>query len=86
MSAEALYADASIGQVVRINNDYTIVGVVDSGPEGGQGDTLRPICRTPRIQRLTGTKTISQVFGYARENVDMKALADETKSWLRTLV
>ena len=32
--------------------------------------------------RLTGTKTISQVFGYARENVDMKALADETKSWL----
>ena len=32
--------------------------------------------------RLTGTKTISQVFGYARENADMKALADETKSWL----
>ncbi len=42
LSAEALAVDASIGQVVRINNDsYTIVGVVDSGPNGGgQGDTL----------------------------------------------
>ena len=87
MSAEKLFgsADASIGQVVRINNDsYTIVGVVDSGPNGGgQGDTLLAyIPYSTYSARLTGTKTISQVFGYARENVDMKALADETKSWL----
>ena len=78
-------ADASIGQVVRINNDsYTIAGVVDSGPNGGgQGDTLLAYMPYSTYSaRLTGTKTISQIFGYARENVDMKALADETKSWL----
>ena len=87
LSAEKLFgsADASIGQVVRINNDsYTIAGVVDSGPNGGgQGDTLLAYMPYSTYSaRLTGTKTISQVFGYARENVDMKALADETKSWL----
>ena len=68
---EALWqSDASIGQVVRINNDsYTIVGVVDSGPNGGgQGDTLLAyIPYSTYSARLTGTKTISQVFGYARE-------------------
>ena len=46
-------ADASIGQVVRINNDsYTIVGVVDSGPNGaGKAIHCWPIYRTPRIPR-----------------------------------
>ena len=86
-SAEKLFgsADASIGQVVRIDNDsYTIVGVTNGGPNaGGQGETLLAYMPYSTYSvRLTGTKTISQVFGYARENVDMKALADKTKSWL----
>ena len=86
-SAEKLFgsADASIGQVVRIDNDsYTIVGVINGGPNaGGQGETLLAYMPYSTYSvRLTGTKTISQIFGYARENVDMKALADKTKSWL----
>ncbi len=87
VAAEKLYGNEkdAIGKTVRIDdNTYTVIGVCDSGQRmGGGNDTL--LCYLPYstfTTRVSGTKTISQIFGYARENVDMKSLADQTKAWL----
>ncbi len=57
--------------------------VVDSG--GAQGMLPLTPCRTHGSCASDGTKTLSaKSWLRSRKCVDMKALADETKSWLLT--
>jgi len=86
VAAEKLFGSekGAVGKTVRINDDrYTVVGVCDSGRKTGGSDIL--MCYMPYstfCTRVSGTKALSQIFGYAHKDVDMKALANQTKTWL----
>ena len=76
----------AVGKTVRINNgDYTVVGTCDSGQGASGGERSLLSCYMPYstfTTRVSGSKAISEIYGYAREGANMKTLAERTKAWL----
>ncbi|MBQ6395721.1 MAG: ABC transporter permease, partial [Atopobiaceae bacterium] len=71
----------AVGQMVRIGNDqYTIVGVVESDSMYGTGTAYMPI--TTACTRLIGSKAVNEFVGFAREGADMDAIVSRTASYL----
>ena len=82
-SVKELYGSADaecVGSIVRIGSDeFTVVGVVESNT---QYETFAYMPPTTLEARVTGWSSIDNIYGFAREGVDMEAIADETKAWL----
>ena len=72
---------AAVGQQLRIGNDqFTIVGIVDSGQMYGSGTVYMPI--TTACTRVLGSKNVSEFVGFAREGADMDNIVSRTQSYL----
>ena len=72
------------GKTIKVGNDqYTIVGVVESQNLGGRGDYVQLYMPyTTVVNRVSGWDYIDTCFGFASEDTDIDQLAERTKSYL----
>ena len=77
-----------VGQQVRIGNDqYTVVGVISNDAVGyGNDYGIAHIPYETAVTRILGQNTYQtlDIIGFAREGLDMYAVADNTEAYLRT--
>lgn len=76
-------ADAqAVGQTIRLDNDdYTVVGVIDSTSfMSGGAQAYVPF--TTVETRLGASNGISQIIGFAKEGTDMDRLVETTQSYV----
>ena len=71
-----------MGQTIRLgNDDYTVVGVIDSTSfMSGGAQAYVPF--TTVETRLGASNGISQIIGFAKEGTDMDRLVETTQSYV----
>ena len=76
-------ADA-VGRTIRMgNDDYTIIGVLPSKNASMGGGIAAYVPLSTCMARVTGSQSIDQIVGLAREDVDVEQLVKDTDGWLR---
>ena len=80
-------ADVSGKSIALNGRDYQITGVFDDGSTMGDVDYVRVLMPTETVARdfNGGAERFDQVFGLAREGVDVDDLAERTKDELASL-
>ena len=73
-----------MGKSLRIgNNDYTIVGVIESESYMNGVDMVElSMPFSTCSSRITGNKTVNQIKGFAREDADIDALVSKTEDYI----
>jgi putative ABC transport system permease protein len=74
-----------LGKTIRIGpnaEEYTIIGVLEGGGTSEYYNSVVMPLSTMQV-RLTGTQDLGIVFGLAREEVDVAALARQTQEFLQ---
>ncbi len=86
-SVRVLFGSAEaqvVGKTVRLGNDvYTVIGVTEDSESFGAGDTVNGYVPLNTMgTRITGTREIGSILGFAREGVDIDTLVKETEDFL----
>ena len=86
-SVRVLFGNADedvVGKSLRIgNNDYTIVGVIESESYMNGVDMVElSMPFSTCSSRITGNKTVNQIKGFAREDADIDALVSKTEDYI----